>query len=308
MSLQDILSHRYTNEKEKTTSFDLDIFMKQVNDLLFQTWCEAIVIDKKKQDRNMISSSVLPTLNVIVDLLLASRSDLDDKFLDYIMNSFPLELLPMSTNGIDKNERCSISGLNLDICLLVLRKNSNENIEQVLDYIKSFQVNNVQEATKLAKILSLVVSNDIQQNVESLDAIINQIATNHKNNEFVTKAMILMSTWSSRDQIPSINGWISELPNLLLSPRANSGHIEAIRTLFKRKDAILFEAFKKLNSFPSDFPDKDSSLLDQVCRVLALFPTLGIPKQEFSCRLNDFAVTNNTKIFVNNLYNYMNVE
>ena len=111
--------------------------MKQVNDLLFQTWCEAIVIDKKKQDRNMISFSVLPTLTVIVDLLLASKSDLDNKFMDYILNSFPLELLPMSTNGADKIEKCSVNGLNLDICLLVLRQKSNENINRVLDYIKS---------------------------------------------------------------------------------------------------------------------------------------------------------------------------
>ena len=111
--------------------------MKQVNDLLFQTWCEAIVIDKKKQDRNMISFSVLPTLTVIVDLLLASKSDLDNKFMDYILNSFPLELLPKSTNDVDKNEKCSVNGLNLDICLLVLRQKSNENINQVLDYIKS---------------------------------------------------------------------------------------------------------------------------------------------------------------------------
>jgi len=308
MSLQDVMNNRYTNKKEKTASFDLDNFMKQVNDLLFQTWCEAIVIDKKKQDRNMISFSVLPTLTVIVDLLLASKSDLDNKFMDYILNSFPLELLPMSTNDADKNEKCSVNGLNLDICLLVLRQKSNENINQVLDYIKSFQVNDGQEATKLAKILSLVIIHDIQENVESLESIIDQIVTHHKNNEFVTKAMISMSTWSSRDQIPSINRWISQLPNLLLSPRANSGHIEAIRTLFKRKDAILFDAFKELKSFPSDFPDKDSNLVDQVCRILVLFPTLGITKKEFSCRMNDIAITDNTKTFVNNLYNDMDVE
>ena len=173
---------------------------------------------------------------------------------------------------------------------------------------QGFQVNDGQEATKLAKILSLVITHDIQENVKSLESIIDQIVTYHKNNEFVTKAMISMSTWSKRDQIPSINRWISELPNLLLSPRANSGHIEAIRTLFKRKDPILFEAFKNLKSFPSDFPDKDSNLLDQVCRILALFPTLGIARKEFSCRMNDISITDNTKTFVNNLYNDMDVE
>jgi len=307
MSLKEIVNNRYTNKKEETTTFNLDIFMKQVNDLLFQTWCEAIVIDKKKQDQNMISSSVLPTLNVIIDLLLASQSDIDDKFLDYIMNSFPLELLPMS-NNTEKNEKSSINGLNLDICLLVLRQNSKENIDQVLDFIKGFKINDNQEATKLAKILSLVVKNDIQENVETLDSIIDQVITNYKNNEFVTEAMILMSTWSARNQIPSINGWISDLPNLLLSPRVNSCQIEAIRTLFKRKDTILFEAFKNLNSFPSNFPDTNSSLLDQVCRVLVLFPNLGIPKQELSCRLNELAVTGNTKTFVNNLCYGMDVE
>ena len=87
----------------------------------------------------MISYTVLPTLSVIVDLLLASESELDDKLLGYIMNSFPLELLPVTSNNVlseKTNEKYSINGLNLDICLLVMRQNDCEHIPQVLDYIK----------------------------------------------------------------------------------------------------------------------------------------------------------------------------
>ena len=38
MSLQEIMNNRYTNKKEETTTFNLDTFMKQVNDLLFQSY------------------------------------------------------------------------------------------------------------------------------------------------------------------------------------------------------------------------------------------------------------------------------
>ena len=120
--------------------FNMNIFMTQVNDLLFQTWCEAISMDKKKQDRNMISNTVLSTLTVIVDLLLTtSQSDcLDRKLIGYIMNNFPLELLP-TTSISDKHENSgkeSINALNLNICLLVLRQNDEGNVNQVLDFIK----------------------------------------------------------------------------------------------------------------------------------------------------------------------------
>ena len=137
MSLQEISNARHLGKKETNSSnFNLNIFMKQVIDILFQTWCEAISIDKKKQDQKMISSTVLPTLNVIVDLLLASESDLDNKLLGYIMNSFPLELLPVLNSAPEKQESYSINGINLDICLLVLRQKDCEHIAQVLDYIK----------------------------------------------------------------------------------------------------------------------------------------------------------------------------
>ena len=141
MSLQEITNSRHLDKKDRsnTPEFNLNVFMKQVNDLLFQTWCEAIAIDKKTQDQNMISYTVLPTLTVIVDLLLASESELDDKLLGYIMNSFPIELLPVTSNNVlteKPNEKYSINGLNLDICLLVMRQNDCEHIPQVLDYIK----------------------------------------------------------------------------------------------------------------------------------------------------------------------------
>jgi hypothetical protein len=57
MSLQEITNSRHMVKKDRsnTPEVNLNVFMKQVNDLLFQTWCEAISIDKKTQDQNMIS-------------------------------------------------------------------------------------------------------------------------------------------------------------------------------------------------------------------------------------------------------------
>ena len=51
MSLQEITNSRHLDKKDRsnTPEFNLNVFMKQVNDLLFQTWCEAIAIDKKTQ-------------------------------------------------------------------------------------------------------------------------------------------------------------------------------------------------------------------------------------------------------------------
>ena len=146
LSLQEIINGRCIDAKNETMTtttggiFNLNIFMTQVNDLLFQTWCEAISMDKKKQDRNMISNTVLSTLTVIVDLLLTtSQSDcLDRKLIGYIMNNFPLELLP-TTSISDRHENSgkeSINALNLNICLLVLRQNDEGNVNQVLDFIK----------------------------------------------------------------------------------------------------------------------------------------------------------------------------
>jgi len=315
LSLQEIINGRCIDAKKETITtgiFNLNIFMTQVNDLLFQTWCEAISMDKKKQDRNMISNTVLSTLTVIVDLLLTtSQSDcLDRKLIGYIMNNFPLELLP-TTSISDKHENSgkeSINALNLNICLLVLRQNDEGNVNQVLDFIKGFQVNNGPEATKVSMILSLIVTNDVKQNVESLDSVIDHLITNYKNNDFVTKAMILMSTWTTEnapDQIrqclPSVERWINGLPQLLLSSRVNLGHIEAIVALFKRKDSVLFDAFKRLDSIPNDFHVKDQFILDQVWRSLVLFPNLGIQNENLMVRMNEMAVSKNTQIFVKNM-------
>jgi len=309
MSLQEITNSRHLDKKDRsnTPEFNLNVFMKQVNDLLFQTWCEAIAIDKKTQDQNMISYTVLPTLTVIVDLLLASESDLDGKLLGYIMNSFPLELLPVTSNNVlaeKSNEKYSINGLNLDICLLVMRQNDCEHIPQVFDYIKGFQVEDVTEASKLGMILSLVVTNDVQQNIESVDSVVGQLATIHRNNECVVKALISMSTWAARGQLPNVERWINELPNLLVSPRANLGHIEAIKILFKRRDAVLLEAFKSFDSFPAEFPVKDSTVLDQVFRMLAVCP-IGISNEDLIYQMKDTTVSKNTRNFVNNMFNDM---
>ena len=39
------------------------------------------------------------------------------------------------------------------------------------------------EATKLGMILSLVVTNDVRQNIGSVDSVVGQLATIHRNNE-----------------------------------------------------------------------------------------------------------------------------
>ena len=122
--------------------------------------------------------------------------------------------------------------------------------------------------------------------------------------------MILMSTWRTtdnahqiRDCLPSIERWINDLPQLLMTPRVNLGHVEAICALFKRKDSVLFDAFKRLDSIPNDFHVKDPYILDQVWRSLVLFPNLGIRNEDLMVRMNEMSVSKNTQTFVKNLLN-----
>ena len=59
-------------------------------------------------------------------------------------------------------------------------------IHKALIYVLGFQVEDVTEASKLGMILSLVVTNDVQQNIESVDSVVGQLATIHRYHSYIT--------------------------------------------------------------------------------------------------------------------------
>lgn len=250
LALGDILNYR--SSKDSSETFNLKNFLAGLYELLFQTWCEAIAIDKKKQyQTNLVSSAVLPTLQVIVELLVVQEATNQSKLLNHMLKSFPLELLPDKKNEGKEN----VNEINLNICLLV----SQQQIPEVLDYVSKFTVSSHNEATKIASILMKLDKVDIMED------IIQQLVSKFIFNQSVTEALLYLTL---RNQLSCLDTWIQELPKALMSPKVQLNHTEAVKALFKRRNVVLNEAFSTLKSY--EVPG--SSHIDQVWRTLVLFP------------------------------------
>ena len=106
------------------------------------------------------------------------------------------------------------------------------------------------EAVKIAEIVkTLALINDIpEDNVTKFEPIVAQLITRYVHNESVTECMSALSASQHSRCIPSVDSWIAMLPQLLISSKVTSNHVEAIKLLFKRRNPILQEAFMKLAS------------------------------------------------------------
>ena len=103
---------------------------------------------------------------------------------------------------------------------------------------------------KVAEIVRTLASmNDIpENNVTKFEPIIAQLINRYVYNETVTECMSTLSASQHSRCIPSVDSWIAMLPQLLISSKVTSNHVEAIKLLFKRRNPILQEAFMKLAS------------------------------------------------------------
>ena len=173
---------------------------------------------------------------------------------------------------------------------------------------------------KVAEIVkTFALINDIpENNVTKFEPIVAQLITRFVYNETVTECMSALSASEHSSFIPSIDSWIAMLPQLLISSRVTSTHVEVVKLLFKRRNPILQEAFMKLASIRKHLnlycaiqiinvlfvsaqgSTKDQHLNGEVLKIVALlFPNVGVPKEcMIKCAesINDPSV----KMFVEN--------
>ena len=270
-------------------------FQSSLHDLLLPTWCEAVTIDKKGDGKsNLIQPSVLPTLAVIIHLLVESNQNDSPKLLEHVMKCFPLTLVATHTKKSQQpTNDCCVHEVNLDICFLVLNKYLSYH-PQVLTFLSGFEVSNETEACKLAKTLSYSSEMEIE-NAANLDYVVKQLAENFKHNASVTKSLEKLSTrphW--RKDLPSLNKWVTELPSLIMNPKANQAQFEVVKSLLKRRDPTLLEAFNAIEKFPQE-------MSDNVWRSLCLFPDMRTKIETLWESLEKSSVSNETKIFVRNV-------
>ena len=164
-----------------------------------------------------------------------------------------------------------------------------------------FHIDNGAQASKVGDIISLIVEKDIKEIATVLENAISQISTKFRFNENVTKAMIRLSTWTERSKIPSIDSWVQALPEILVSSRANQNHVQAVQTLFKRRDSILMEAFSSNGNYPISSAKNSTISLDEVWKTLLLFPDTKVPRKEIIEISQKADISNFTRNFAMNV-------
>ena len=141
-------------------------------------------------------------------------------------------------------------------------------------YFSEIQVCSTIEAEKLGYALTLLPSREID--LGNFDFAVDQMRTNYKYNESVTNSLLqLCLNCNGQLQSASLRKWIQDLPAIITSARVNIRHLEATKSLLKRRDETLIHSFGLLSTVPNE----QSKVRDQVWRTLALCPKLNIPKE-----------------------------
>lgn len=276
ISIADVMMNWRKNpkllNKDSNDSFKLEYFYSGLFNILLSTWCESVALlggngnnDKRHQNSSgLISSSILPTLEIVVKLMVVAQIDEDnsvdfEKLYGQVIKNFPYEALHQNNMSSDKKQKnntnleddTTAKQLNLDICYLGFQmKNQNQEIIlQLIDFIGDFQVGSQIEANKVSTIIQEITNMagilpDTSVNGK-LDNIIRQLITKYLYNESVTDCMTIISTSDFRTRISSIDAWIQQLPGILVGSRVTSNHIHAIKMLFKRRDPILMDVLTK---------------------------------------------------------------
>ena len=107
ISIADVMMNWRKNpkllNKDSNDSFKLEYFYSGLFNILLSTWCESVALigggnnDKRHQNSSgLISSSILPTLEIVVKLMVVSQIDdcVDfEKLYGQVIKNFPYEAL-----------------------------------------------------------------------------------------------------------------------------------------------------------------------------------------------------------------------
>ena len=140
---------KLNNKETINDSFKLEHFYSGLFNILLSTWCESVALgggnnDKRHQNTSgLISSSILPTLEIVVKLMVVSQ--IDDcvnfgKLYGQVIKNFPYEALHQNMSDKKKTnnlEDTTAKQLNLDICYLgfQMKTQNQEIILQLIDFI-----------------------------------------------------------------------------------------------------------------------------------------------------------------------------
>ena len=82
--------------------------------------------------------------------------------------------------------------------------------------------------------------------IQDMNSTIEQLVNNYSHNENVAELMLELSCSAKKDDIPAVKNWIESLPETVISAKVTKSHLEAVRTLFKRRDPVMINAFQSL--------------------------------------------------------------
>ena len=149
ISMTDIIKEKKLKPKKENDAFTLQNFYVGLFNILLDTWCESVALggnhDKKQRSSGLVSSTILPTLEVIIKLMVVSQdlkcSSLNTLF-GQIIKNFPYEALHQNMDKKnDNNDNATASQLNLNICYLgfQMKEQNSEIISHLLDYLSGKQ-------------------------------------------------------------------------------------------------------------------------------------------------------------------------
>jgi hypothetical protein len=96
--------------------------------------------------------------------------------------------------------------------------------------------------------LSLITEHKVNEDIKILNDVIEQLCERYGYNDQVVRLLSQLAICDeARQHLPVVNSWIRILPHTLVSPKVSVLHLATIKTLFKRQDSVLFEAFSALN-------------------------------------------------------------
>ena len=102
---------------------------------------------------------------------------------------------------------------------------------------------NNSQASKVSLILLKMLETD---KIQEMNPIIEQIVNKYSHNESVAELMLELSCSTKKDDIPAVKNWIESLPETVISAKVTKSHLEAVRTLFKRQNYVMINAFQSL--------------------------------------------------------------
>lgn len=140
----------------------------------------------------------------------------------------------------------------------------------MLFLFSDFNPQSSNEASKISSVLSILAKNEEAFrafDLSCIDDVVSKLADNFKHNEKVTESMLLLSI-SETLRTASVEKWVGDLASIIMSDKVGLHHLEAVRTLYKRRDAALLDAFKAIKSISEYYSIKSHEQCNTATFVL----------------------------------------